>query len=118
MIPLLVIGGLLLGGLILANWDDVVEWVANAVRAIKNWFMENFPTIAQYGKVFIERIRGKYAKIKCRSYHQEGAKWFMKEGFNEIAESEVPPDILVKSRGRRETDITREMEMMTGTSIS
>lgn len=40
------------------------------------------------------------------------------EGFREIPKSEVPPDILAKSRGRRETDITNEMELMTGTSIS
>lgn len=121
MVPLLVIGGLLLGGLILANWDDVVEWVSNAVRAIKDWFVRNFPTIAHYGKVVIEAIKTAYAKIKCRSYHQEGERWFMKEGFQEIPPSEVPADIIAKAkrlRGNQEEDITREMELATGTSIA
>ena len=120
MVPLLILGGLLIGGLILANWDEVVEWVVNAVRAVKDWFMRNFPTIVHYGKVFIEAIKTAYAKIKCRSYHQEGERWFMKEGFQEIPPSEVPADILAKAkrlRGNQEADITREMELQTGTSI-
>lgn len=121
MVPLLILGGLLIGGLILANWDEVVEWVVNAVRAVKDWFMRNFPTIVHYGKVFIEAIKTAYAKIKCRSYHQEGERWFMKEGFQEIPPSEVPADILAKAkrlRGNQEADITREMELTTGISIA
>ena len=121
MVPLLVIGGLLLGGLILANWDEVVEWVSKAVHAVKDWFVRNFPTIVHYGKVFIGAIKTAYAKIMCRSYHQEGEKWFMKEGFQEIPPSEVPPDILAKAkrlRGKQEEDITPEMELATGTSIA
>lgn len=120
MVPLLILGGLLVGGLILANWDEVVEWVSKAVSAVKDWFVKNFPTIAHFGKVLIEKIKTAYAKIKCRSYYQEQEKWFMKEGYQEIAESEVPADILLKAKqlkGKQEADITREMEIATGTTI-
>ena len=121
MVPILVgLGALLVGGLIIANWDDIVEWVSSVFSNVKDWFVRNFPTIAHYGKVLFEKIKGAYSKLKCRSYFQQDNKWYMKESPpQEIPESEVPPDILAKAnrQANKEIDVTREMEMTTGMNI-
>ena len=110
MVPILVgLGALLVGGLIIANWDDIVEWVSSVFSNVKDWFVRNFPTIAHYGKVLFGR-----------SYFQQDNKWYMKESPpQEIPESEVPPDILAKAnrQANKEIDVTREMEMTTGMNI-
>lgn len=108
----LLVGGAA-GALIVAYWDDIVEWVTKFFDAFKNWFATHFPRLYHYAKVFIEKIRGDYATIKCKSYYQKEEDWFVKEGERKIAESEVPADILAKAKrlkaSEKEADITEQV---------
>lgn len=108
----LLVGGA--AGVIIAKyWDEIVEWVTKFFQAFKEWFATHFPRLYHYAKVFIEKIRGDYATIKCKSYYQKEEDWFVKEGERQIPASEVPADILAKAKrlkgAEKEADITERV---------
>lgn len=110
MIPAWIIA-LLVGGaagaLIVAYWDEIVDWVTEFFKAFKAWFAKNFPRLNNYVKVFINKLRGDTATIKCNSYYQKGKDWFTQEGEKQISASEVPADILAQARATQDkADIT------------
>lgn len=102
----LLVGGVA-GGLIVAYWDEIVDWVTKFFNAFQEWFAKHFPRLTKYVKVFINKLKGDRAKIKCNSYYQENEQWFTSEGVREIPASEVPPDIRAQAKAtRKEADIT------------
>lgn len=107
MLPVWLIALLIGGALVVAYWDEVVEWATKFFYAFKKWFAQNFPRLNHYVKVFIEKLKGDHATIKCNSYYQEGENWFTQEGVKQIPTSEVPADILAQAKStQKKEDIT------------
>ncbi len=110
MLPAWILALLIGGALVVAYWDEIVDWATKFFNAFKEWFAAHFPRLTHYVKVFIEKLRGDRATVKCNSYYQENEDWFVKEGVKQISASEVPADILAQAKATKDkADITLPM---------
>ena len=117
-VPLL-IGILTAGYLVYKYWDQIVEWASNLVPELKDFIAAKMRKFASAIAFFAEKIRNAWAAIKCKVFYRDPAtnKFYEQEGIKEIEENQVPADIRAKLMREREPNVTREMELMTGTSI-
>lgn len=118
MLPLLIGAAALIGGiLILANWDDVVDWLKEFVRDLKaslrTW-------MTKYGGSVFMQLLGKLVAIIHKFFYQDEQKnWYEKTTTRKVDETEVPDYILRKAKNQnQEYDITPEMEKETQMTLT
>lgn len=107
------------GYLVYKYWDQIVAWASDLVPELKEFIAEKMRKFASVIAFFAEKIRSVWAAIKCKVFYRDPAtkKFYEQEGIKEIEESQVPADIRAKLMREQEPNITREMELQTGTSV-
>lgn len=118
------LAGILGGAALVYFWDDILKWlndflpkVSNLIRELGRKFAAGFEHITD---MIADKIDSTNAKISHRLYHKLPDGQF-KETITSrtLPESELPPSIKRKlAKKRHEADITEEMELETGYSIS
>ena len=106
MLPLLIgLGSLLL----VAFWDEIVDWLKKLVNEIKSMFARAVKKIAHAAAGFIQRVENGLAAIRHRLYYKEQGQWVEQTTTRKIKESEVPQRIrrLITAQ---EEEITDELE--------
>ena len=106
MLPLLLIGGAIL---LVAYWDEIVDWLKKLVREIKAMFSKTMKKIAHAAAGFIQRVENGLAAIRHRLYYKEQGQWVEETTTRKIKESEVPASIRRKIHAQEE-EITEELE--------
>lgn len=111
MIPLFLVGlaGLVGGALIVAYWDDIVDWLADFLPKVKAAFANAVRNIAHAAAMFVQKVKDAYAKIMHKLYYKEEGQWIEETTTREINESEVPPWIRNKISAQ-ERDMSEEFE--------
>ena len=110
MLPILAGLALLVGGiLIVAFWDDIVDWLRDFIPKVVQFFRELPQKIAHAAAIFIERVESGLTAIRHKLYYKEEGKWIEETTTRKVKESEVPPHIRHKI-SRQEEEITEEME--------
>ena len=85
MIPALIALGV--GALVvMACWDDIVDWLRSFTRKVKNFFRN----IGHAAKIFAQRVRNYMFQVLHRVFFKENGKWFQETTRVEVEESEVP----------------------------
>lgn len=109
MIPA-ILAALAIGGiLVVAYWDDIVDWFHKLVAGLKRMFSEIKKKVAHAAGAFIQRVEDKLAAIRHKLYYQEEGEWIEETTTRKIKESEIPPSIRNKIRNH-ETEVTDEVE--------
>ena len=89
MIPVLLGLGALVGGvLVLANWEDVENWLKEFLPKLKTALKET--GIVDYAAKLFSSVEGNVMRLVHRLYYKENGKWVEKTTVREINESEVP----------------------------
>ena len=115
--------GLIGGAAIVYFWDDILEWLHDflpKVSAMIRSIAKKIPMFEHIGMMIADFIDSVNAKIEHKLYHKQ------KDGQTTrrtLPESELPPAVKRKLEKKRqgrlkEADITEEMELETGYSIS
>ncbi len=109
MIPV-ILAGLAIGGvLVVAFWDEIIDWLNDFIPKVE----EAFRDIAHGAQVLGERIKTNYVAIKHKLFYQENNKWIEKTTTREVEESEVPPHIREKvMKQKKAADLTGELAPM------
>lgn len=111
MLPLLAGLAVLVGGVLLvAFWDDIVNWLRDFIPKVVQFFRDLPKKIAHAAAVFIERVENGLAAIRHKLYYKEEGQWIEETTTRKIKADEVPPNIRRKISAQEE-DITEEMEM-------
>lgn len=85
MLPALIALGV--GALIvMACWDDIVDWLRSFVRKVKNVLRK----IGHAAKIFAKRLSNGLFRILHIVYYKENDKWYKEATPVEVEESEVP----------------------------
>lgn len=93
-------------GIIAAFWNDLVDFLKQAVRKASQ-----IVSGVIYGfKVFIKRMGQAVSEIS-RHYSKVDQHWEETTVTRVISESEVPPEILARANAGQELDITNELEL-------
>ncbi len=109
MIPAL-LAALAVGGiLVVAFWDDIVNWLKKLVREIKAMFSRISKKIAHAVAGFIQRVENGLAAIRHKLYYKEQGQWVEETTTRKIKESEVPARIR-RLISEQEEEITDELE--------
>ena len=109
MIPA-ILAALAIGGiLVVAFWDEIVDWLKKLVNGLRNMFSTLKQKIAHAAGAFIERVEKKLAAIRHKLYYQEQGEWVEETTTRKIEESEIPESIRRKIRNY-ETEVTDEVE--------
>ena len=120
MLPVLLGLGVLIGGvLIVANWDDIVNWLHDFIPKLKAAWKQVRELVPHgsriYGDLIIEGA-GRLIKIAHKLYYKENEQWIEETTSRKLPESEVPP--FIRNKGiKKETDITEEMEEALGLEV-
>jgi hypothetical protein len=120
MIPLLIGLGVLIGGaLIVANWDEIVDWLQDFIPKLKAAWEKVRDLIPHGARIFGDIVvegAERMMKIAHKLYYKEDGQWIEETTTRKIPESEVPP--FIRNKGiKKETDITEEMEQELGLEI-
>lgn len=109
MIPLLLLGGLLLGGALLATfWKDIVNWIKRGAEKI----LEKIKQVVVGVKIFVKKMNEAVKEISKHYSKNENQQWSETLVTREISESEVPKEILQKvKRSSSEVEISNELEL-------
>ena len=76
MLPFLIGLGALVGGVLLvAFWDDIVDWLKDLVSKLKSMFASAVKKIAHAAGAFIQKIENGLAAIRHKLYYQEEGEW-------------------------------------------
>lgn len=121
MIPALIAAGLLLGGVALvANWDDIVDWVRDFVpRFKKAWarISPDLPYEMQFLGDLIVKAGEHLVSIMNKVYYQEASgQWVEETTRKNIPENQVPEHIrkkilAQKKRTGEAAEISQELEL-------
>ena len=109
MIPWL-IGAAIVGFLVVACWDEIVNWLKDFIPRVKAAFQELKANVLHACAVFVQRVKDAVVHISHKTYYKENKQWMEKTTTREISEDELPPAIKRKLSGYSEEDITPEME--------
>lgn len=110
MIPVL-LAALAIGGiLVVAFWDEIVDWLKNLVTSLRKMFSGLKKKVAHAAGVFIQKVEEKLAAIRHKLYYQEAGEWIEETTTRKIKESEIPENIRRKMHKQDETEVTDEME--------
>lgn len=109
MIPAL-LAALAIGGiLIVAFWDEIVDWLKKLVAGLRRMFSQLKKKVAHAAGAFIQRVERKLAAIRHKLYYQEAGEWVEETTTRKIQESEIPASIRRKI-SNHETEVTDEVE--------
>lgn len=119
MIPAILALVALGGVLVVANWDEVVDWLRDIVPKFKAaWerLRPNMPCEVQILGDLVEKALDTLISVIHKIYYrEENGKWMEQTTIREVKESEVPPHIrekiLKKTRQGEQADISHEMEL-------
>ena len=110
MIPLL-LGLFAVGILVVANWDDIVDWLKETIpqilSAIESEGLEG--GLQVLARKVVEAGRKLIGFIQRLFYQREDGHWMERTTEREIDESEVPADILAKVKANKKVDITNDV---------
>ena len=118
MIPLLIAGGLLIGTvLIVANWNDIVDWIRDFIPKLKAAWEKIRPHVPYEMQFLSDKIveAGEHlVQIIHKFYYRDEKTNDLMEGttIRKVNESEVPPHILAKLSKKQPADISQEMELI------
>lgn len=117
MIPVLVGLGVLIGGaILLASWDEVVDWLTEFIPKIKAVWQSvrrYVPSAVRiWGDIIVEE-GCKIAEIICQFRNTDNE---LIEEIRKVDLDEVPPSILEKL-GPQRRDITKPMGLILGQEI-
>lgn len=119
--------GLLGGAAIVYFWDDILNWLHDFLPKVSKMLRSIAKKIPMFEHVAImlaDFVDAVNAKIEHKLYHkQQDGQWLEETTRRTLPEEELPPAVKrkleKKRRGRiKEADITEEMELETGYSIS
>ncbi len=89
MIPLLLgLGALVGGALVVANWEEVENWLKDFLPKLKTALKET--GIVDYAAKLFSSVEGNVMRLVHKLYYKENGKWVEKTTVREINESEVP----------------------------
>ena len=89
MIPLLLgLGALVGGALVVANWEEVENWLKDFLPKLKTALKET--GIVDYAAKLFSSVEGHVVRLAHKLYYKENGKWVEKTTVREIDESEVP----------------------------
>lgn len=97
------------GALIVAYWDDIINWLSDFIPKVKEAFQKFKRNVAHAAAMFVKRVQDGYAKIMHKLYYKENGQWIEETTAKQVKESEVPPNIRRKIAAQ-EADITEEIE--------
>ena len=111
MIPLLLGLGVLIGGaIIVANWDDIVDWLKDFIPKLKAAWNKLKKAVAHAAMVVAEKVKNMF-HIKHKQYYQENGQWMEETTTRKVNEDEVPAFIKAKvKKSQQDVNITSEME--------
>ena len=119
--------GLIGGAAIVYFWDDILEWLHDflpKVSAMIRSIAKKIPMFEHVGMMLADFVDAVNAKIEHKLYHKmKDGQWLEETTRRTLPESELPPAVKRKLEQKRrkqlkEADITEEMELETGYSIS
>ena len=119
MIPAILAVVALGGVLLVANWNEVVNWLRDFVPKLKKAW-EKFRPLVPYemqllGDTVVKAAEHLISIIHKLYYQEENGQWMEQTTVREVKESEVPPHIrekiLRKKRQNEQADICQEMEL-------
>ncbi len=89
MIPLLLgLGALVGGALVVANWQEVENWLREFLPKLKTALKD--VGIVDYAAKLFSSVQGNVVRLAHKLYYKENGKWVEKTTVREIDESEVP----------------------------
>ena len=108
MIPLLLgLGALVGGALVVANWEEVENWLKDFLPKLKNALKET--GIVDYAAKLFSSVEGHVVRLAHKLYYKENGKWVEKTTVREIDESEVPA-WAKEGLTAKESDVTARYE--------
>ncbi len=109
MIPLLALGGLLLGGVVIATfWKEIVGWIQRAAAKVR----ERIGHIVYGVKIFVKKMSEAVKEISRHYSKSEAGQWNETIVTREVPESKIPKDISqLAKRSSGEVDISNELEL-------
>ena len=108
MIPLLLgLGALVGGALVVANWEEVENWLKEFLPKLKTALKET--GIVDYAAKLFSSVEGNVMRLVHRLYYKENGKWVEKTTVREIDESEVPA-WAKEGLSAKEKDVTERYE--------
>lgn len=114
MLPVLLgLGALIGGALIVANWDDVVNWLRDFIPKLREVWKEVRDYIPAEARMYGDRIvegSNRLMKIAHKLFYQEDGQWYEESTVRKVPSDKVPPEIRNRVSMHEETDITEEME--------
>ena len=110
MLQILALAGLFIGGVVVvAYWDEIVDWLKGFVAKIKTAFQNLKQKITHAAAMFVQKVEGALAAIRHKLYYKEQGQWFEETTTRKIDESQLPPSIRNKVNSQ-ENEITEEIE--------
>ena len=104
MIPLLIgLGALVGGALVVANWQEVENWLKEFLPKLQTVLKET--GIVDYAAKLFSSVEGNVMRLVHKLYYKENGKWVEKTTVREIDESEVPAKD-VTERYEKELELT------------
>ena len=108
MIPLLLGLGALVGGvLVVANWQEVENWLKEFLPKLQNTLKDI--GVVDYAAKLFSSVEGNVMRLVHRLYYKENGKWVEKTTVREIDESEVP-EWAKEGLSAKEKDVTARYE--------
>ena len=107
MVPLLVLGALVGGALVAANWQEVENWLKDFLPKLQSVLKET--GIVDYAAKLFSSVEGNVMRLVHKLYYKENGKWVEKTTVREIDESEVPA-WAKEGLTAKESDVTAHYE--------
>ena len=105
MIPLLLgLGALVGGALVVANWEEVENWLKDFLPKLKTALKET--GIVDYAAKLFSSVEGHVVRLAHKLYYKENGKWVEK---TTVDESEVPA-WAKEGLTAKESDVTARYE--------
>ena len=107
MIPMLVLGALVGGLVVVTKWDEITKWLEDFLPQIQT-AMKNLG-IGDYAAKLFSNVEDGALRLVHRLYYKENGKWIEKTTTREIDESQVP-EWAKAGLSNKETDVTSRYE--------
>ncbi len=107
MIPVLVLGALVGGLVVVTKWDEITKWLEDFLPQIQT-AMKNLG-IGDYAAKLFSSVEDGALWLVHRLYYKENGKWIEKTTTREIDESQVP-EWAKAGLSNKETDVTSRYE--------
>ena len=102
MVPVAILLGALVGGiLVAANWNEVVNWLEDLIPQIN----EKLAGITKHKAKLFSYIQDQVVSVIHKLYYKENGKFYEQTTVREIDESQVP-EWAKAELGEEETDVT------------